>query len=134
MKKIFTDNFIIFFKNAESQSKIDIPSLKFLIDDCINLDTSSIIPEDILIFITLCNDMSTIKYNVSLLIKYLISNPNFRDNENLQNAINNLNNSSIPFLGYFIFLYNNMVKVEKKYFREDFDLIYIYLADLNYSD
>ena len=134
MKKIFTDNFIIFFKNAESQSKIDIPSLKFLIDDCINLDTSSIIPEDILIFITLCNDMSTIKYNVSLLIKYLISTPNFRDNENLKNAINNLNNSSIPFLGYFIFLYNNMIKVEKKYFREDFDLIYIYLSDLNYLD
>lgn len=134
MKKIFTDNFIIFLKNTESLSKIDITSLKFLIDDCINLDISFIIPQYILTFTTLCNDMSTLKYNVSLLIKYLISTPNFRDNKKLQNSVNNLNNSSIPFLGYFIFLYNHMIKIEKKYIREDFDLVYIYLSDLNYLD
>ena len=78
--------------------------------------------------------MSTIKHNVSLLIKYLISTPNFRDNSNLKDTVDNLNNSSIPFLGYFTFLYENMIKIEKKYFREDFDLIYIYLSDLNYLD
>ncbi len=134
MNKIFTDKFIIFFKNKESLSEIDIPSLKFLIDDCYNIDVTSIIPEDLLLFTTICNNMSTIKYNVSLLIKYLLSNHDFRDNKKLYEAVNNINNTSIPFLGYFTFLYENMVKVERKYVRENYDLIYIYLSDLNYLD
>tara|TARA_B110000977_G_scaffold200079_1_gene289378 strand:+ start:2566 stop:2970 length:405 start_codon:yes stop_codon:yes gene_type:complete len=134
MKKIFTDKFIIFFKNKDSLSEIDIPTLTFLIDDCYNIDITSIIPEDILTFTTICNDMSIIKYNVSLLIKYLLSTHNFRDNKKLCNAINNINNTSVPFLGYFTFLYENIVKVERKYVRENHDLIYIYLSDLNYLD
>ena len=134
MKKIFTDKFIIFFKNKDSLSEIDIPTLTFLIDDCYNIDITSIIPEDILTFTTICNDMSIIKYNVSLLIKYLLSTHNFRDNKKLCNAFNNINNTSVPFLGYFTFLYENIVKVERKYVRESHDLIYIYLSDLNYLD
>ena len=135
MAKIFTEKFIIFFKDNSVLSSIDIPSLKFLIDDCDSLDISTIVPEDLLAFVTISNDMSTLKYNVSLLIKYIISNPSFRENIILRDQINNLkNSSSIPFLGYFTFLYENIDKIQKKYKRGFSDTTYIYLSDINYLD
>lgn len=85
-------------------------------------------------FISLQSDVTLIKFNTELLIKYLIYNiGNFKENTILKDIMNSNNFNNIQFFGYFEYLYHNIISVENKYIKiNNTNEKYIYFTDINY--
>lgn len=133
MNKISTDKYFVHLNNIE---EIDISSIIFLIDDCESLNVNDIVPEHVLYHIIAGADLSTIKKEITLLIKYLIINHDtFRDNKDLKKIVDSISDPKhIPFLGYFYYLYHNLSKVEKKYQHKKKIEYHYYFYDHFYLD
>lgn len=136
LQKIITEKYIISVKSFSfNKTNIDIKSLIFLIDDSNDININNIIPEEIIMFTSLQPDITSVKFNTQLLIKYLIHNiNNFKENTKLKDIMNsNVNIHNIPFFGYFEYLYHNIVSVENKYIKiNNIKNKYIYFTDINY--
>ena len=133
MNKISTDKYFVHLDNID---EIDISSIIFLVDDGEDLSIDDIVPEDVLHHIMAGADLSTIKKEITLLIKYLIINHNtFRNNKDLKKIIDGISDPKhIPFLGYFYYLYHNLVLVERKYQHKKKIEYHYYFYDHFYLD
>lgn len=131
MKYITTMKYIIYLKKIDD---IDLKSLIFLIDDCESCSIDDIVPEEIVMHLSLSKSISNVKYDTQILIKYLIHNFNtFRNNKKLKTIVKSMINPySIPFFGYFMFLYDNIIDLDIKYDKINTEANYIYFMDINY--
>tara|TARA_B110000908_G_scaffold169111_1_gene225503 strand:+ start:1548 stop:1949 length:402 start_codon:yes stop_codon:yes gene_type:complete len=133
MDKITTNKYFVHLTNINS---IDRTSLIFLIDDGDEFSLDNIVPEEILLHIISSLELSTIKKEITLLIKYLIVNfDTYHNNKHLKIVVEGISDPKlIPFLGYFSYLYNNLINVKKKYKRKDRLEYHIYYYDKYYLD
>lgn len=131
MKSITTMKYIIYLKKIDD---IDLKSLIFLIDDSESCDIDDIVPEEIVMHLSLSNNISNVKYDTQILIKYLIHNfTTFRNNKKLKAIVKSMiNPSNLPFFGYFMFLYDNIIDIDIKYDKINTETNYIYFMDINY--
>tara|TARA_B110000879_G_C11149114_1_gene503750 strand:+ start:932 stop:1333 length:402 start_codon:yes stop_codon:yes gene_type:complete len=133
MNKITTNKYFIYLKNMH---EIDKTSLVFLIDDTDNMDIDDMLAPEILFNIISSVDLSKIKYQITLLIKYLIENyKTYKKDIQLKEIVDGITDPKhIPFLGYFHYLYHNIMDVKIKYKRKEKDFSYIYYYDKFYLD
>jgi len=131
MNKITTNKYFIYLKNI---SEIDKTSLIFLIDDTKGMDIEDMSAHEVLLYIISSADLSKVKYQITLLIKYIIENyKTYKKDLQLKQVVDGINDPKhIPFLGYFHYLYHNMTDVKIKYQRKEKDFSYIYYYDKFY--
>ena len=131
MNKITTNKYFIYLKNI---SEIDKTSLIFLIDDTTGMDIEDMSAHEVLLYIISNADLSKVKYQITLLIKYIIENyKTYKKDLQLKQVVDGINDPKhIPFLGYFYYLYHNMTDVKIKYQRKEKDFSYIYYYDKFY--
>ena len=125
MNKITTNKYFIYLKNI---SEIDKTSLIFLIDDTEGMDIEDMSAHEVLLYIISNPEISKVKYQITLLIKYIIENhKTYKKDLQLKQVVDGINDPKhIPFLGYFHYLYHNMIDVKLKYQRKEKDFSYIY--------
>ena len=131
MNKITTDKYFIYLKNL---NEIDKASLIFLINDSEGMDLEDMSPDEVLLYLISSGELSKVKYQVTLLIKYLIENhKTYKKDIKLKKVVDGIKDPKyIPFLGYFHYLYHNMIDVKIKYKRKEKDFSYIYFFDKFY--
>ena len=131
MNKITTDKYFIYLKNL---SDIDKASLIFLINDTEGMDIEDMSAHEVLLYIISNGELSKVKYQITLLIKYIIENhKTYKKDINLKKVVDGITDPKhIPFLGYFHYLYHNMIDVKRKYQRKEKDFSYIFYYDKFY--
>ena len=106
MNKITTDKYFIYLENL---NEIDKVSLIFLINDSEGMDLEDMSPDEVLLYLISSGELSKVKYQVTLLIKYLIENhKTYKKDIKLKKVVDGIKDPKyIPFLGYFHYLYQD---------------------------